>query len=98
MAALDLLIGGSSADKQGVCSVSSLATTPSQVSKSGYSKVSCKKILCIVCCGTGNQIIFLCPFVTFKCVDEIHVCHIVLILYYCFRYLASFHPHCLRCG
>ncbi|XP_065892707.1 TBCC domain-containing protein 1-like isoform X2 [Dysidea avara] len=42
VAALDLLIGGSSADKQGVCSVSSLATTPSQVSKSGYSKISCK--------------------------------------------------------
>ena len=98
MAALDLLIGGSSADKQGVCSVSSLATTPSQVSKSGYSKVSCKKntMYCVLWNWKSNN--FLCPFVTFKCVGEIHVCHIVLILYYCFRYLASFHPHCLRCG
>ena len=39
VAALDLLIGGS-ADNKGVCSVLSLATMESELSKSGYSKVS----------------------------------------------------------
>ena len=37
--ALDLLITGS-ADKNGVCSVLSLATFQSELSRSGYSKVS----------------------------------------------------------
>ena len=39
VAALDLLIGGS-ADNKGVCSALSLATMESELSKSGYSKVS----------------------------------------------------------
>ena len=39
VAALDLLIAGS-ADKSGVCSVLSLATLQSELSRSGYSKVS----------------------------------------------------------
>ena len=39
VAALDLLIGGS-ADNKRVCSVLSLATMESELSKSGYSKVS----------------------------------------------------------
>ena len=39
VAALDLLIGGS-ADNKSVCSVLSLATMESELSKSGYSKVS----------------------------------------------------------
>ena len=42
VAALDLLIAGSaeSADKNGVCSVLSLATLQSELSRCGYSKVS----------------------------------------------------------
>ena len=39
VAALDLLIAGS-ANKNSVCSVLSLATLQSELSKSGYSKVS----------------------------------------------------------
>ena len=39
VAALDLLIGGS-ADNKHVCSVLSLATMESELSKSGYSKAS----------------------------------------------------------
>ena len=39
VAALDLLIGGST-DNERICSIASLATMQSELSKSGYSKVS----------------------------------------------------------
>ena len=39
VAALDLLIGGST-DNKGICSIPSLATMQSELSKSGYSKLS----------------------------------------------------------